>query len=64
MSLLPSYFSKPGGGSKLSQDGEDDHLVAKEGMGGEMEKCELRIEGMTCGACVEVCEFFCTLLCS
>jgi P-type Cu+ transporter len=23
-----------------------------------IEKCELRIEGMTCGACVEVCPLF------
>jgi hypothetical protein len=32
---------------------EDEPLVASE-PDGECAKCELRIEGMTCGACVEV----------
>ena len=32
---------------------EDEPLVGGEGLASE--KCELRIEGMTCGACVEVC---------
>ena len=31
---------------------EDEPLVGGEGLASE--KCELRIEGMTCGACVEV----------
>ena len=34
-------------------DGEDKALIGEE----KTEKCELRIEGMTCGACVEVCLF-------
>ena len=37
---------------------EDKSLVAETKEHGEMEKCDLRIEGMTCGACVEVCPVF------
>lgn len=33
--------------------GEDEPLA-----GAESNKCELRVEGMTCGACVEVCCLF------
>ena len=33
---------------------EDKSLLAEQKGGVESEKCDLRIEGMTCGACVEV----------
>lgn len=36
---------------------EDKSLLADQKGGLESEKCDLRIEGMTCGACVEVCSF-------
>ena len=39
------------GGVELPQR-EDEPLVGGDGL--KSEKCELRIEGMTCGACVEV----------
>ncbi|KAI1785679.1 hypothetical protein LXA43DRAFT_106790 [Ganoderma leucocontextum] len=41
------------GGVELPQ-GEDEPLVGGDGL--VSEKCELRIEGMTCGACVESIE--------
>lgn len=35
-------------------EAEDKSLIAETKEHGEIEKCDLRIEGMTCGACVEV----------
>ena len=35
-------------------EAEDKSLLADQKGGLESEKCDLRIEGMTCGACVEV----------
>lgn len=37
-------------------EAEDKSLIAETKEHGEIEKCDLRIEGMTCGACVEVCD--------
>ncbi|KAH8116467.1 copper P-type ATPase CtaA [Phellopilus nigrolimitatus] len=37
-------------------DADDKSLLAEEKNHGETEKCDLRIEGMTCGACVESIE--------
>ncbi|THH11861.1 hypothetical protein EW145_g371 [Phellinidium pouzarii] len=37
-------------------DTDDKSLLAEQKAGSELEKCELRIEGMTCGSCVESIE--------
>ncbi|KAI5123517.1 hypothetical protein M0805_006677 [Coniferiporia weirii] len=37
-------------------DAEDKSLLAEQKVRGDVEKCDLRIEGMTCGACVESIE--------
>lgn len=36
---------------------EDKSLMQEQELHEEIEKCDLRIEGMTCGACVEVSGF-------
>ena len=57
MSLFTKYLSNLEGKGEvtLPQEKGGDHLETKEGMSNTVEKCEVRIEGMTCGACVEVC---------
>ena len=52
LNLLRTPRSPSSGHVELSLK-EDEPLVAGSGLASE--KCELRIEGMTCGACVEVC---------
>lgn len=49
--MTPSFSGKVG-----LPVSSDEPLTGKS-FGGNSEKCELRIEGMTCGACVEVSEF-------
>ncbi|OCH85260.1 copper P-type ATPase CtaA [Obba rivulosa] len=51
--LLGTTSAPPAGKVELPM-GEEEPLVA--GSGSASEKCELRIEGMTCGACVESIE--------
>jgi P-type Cu+ transporter len=55
LSLTPRSSTFP---TKLEPlDEENDPLVDKEdasSSGGSTERCELKIEGMTCGSCVEV----------
>lgn len=41
-------------GSKVALPDPEDKSLLAENSHGESEKCEVRIEGMTCGACVEV----------
>ena len=49
--VLTNLLSKsPVGGSVELPQAEDEPLTK-----GSSETCELRIEGMTCSACVEVC---------
>ncbi|KAF7308567.1 Copper P-type ATPase [Mycena chlorophos] len=51
--LSATFRSKSVG---LPTDGANEALLKGEGSSGASEKCDLRIEGMTCGACVESIE--------
>ena len=64
MSVLSSAFSSLIAKNPLSSafspnvhlpEPVDGSLMSEHKEHGEVEKCDLRIEGMTCGACVEVC---------
>ena len=52
--LARTPLSSSFGASVQLPEQEDKSLLAEQKDRGEVEKCDLRIEGMTCGACVEV----------
>ena len=56
--LLGTNPSQAQAAGKLELPLSEEEPLAASPMGPLSEKCELRIEGMTCGACVEVCDFF------
>lgn len=60
-SLLASIWPKsPGQPVELQDDVDSTERLLPDTPTGEA-KCELRIEGMTCGACVEVSELSCAI---
>ena len=53
---LNAFFPKGSGSQSITLE-EDKQPLAGDTLDAKSKKAEFRVEGMTCGACVEVCQY-------